>query len=1214
MREGRRKYEGRGSINFKSVKEPARAVYNPDLDALSTPLSKEGLRLLLQSRRLIALRNIVQSYNKIVKANSERTLPEGGDDDPKIAALEVQARGCINKILVDLKTHDDPRGDIAAIDPDNMQSIPPFFTLTRLAQQHVHRSHGLTLQNQRNNRHSARQKLRGRGAHRVASNALKDKHVAPLSFLKRPEDAGPGKPKGSYATDPAEVDCILHSIWDKITDGNLQDPAQAAKNFCNKYNKYIHKASQFKVADLTVDDFINQCHHDTESAAGLDGWAARDLDLLSRHAIQLLVDMLNHIELGGHWPKAMLATRAVFLSKDAGDTSNPLAYRILKITSGIYRKWGSTRIKDLNQWIQEWDDGAINAGVPGKGAVDAWHTTALDIEYAITNNIKLAGGSIDVYKCFDQLNRELVFALAQEAGMPTRILNAYKEYITNMQTHFQVANTIGKPYQDRASLPQGCPFSMMMVSLLLKPWINLMRVANVTPRCLADDLMIIATGHGHQSRTIKGMTLSRAYFQDIGAKVADKKCFCFATDTSTRSFLARYDWDGQGLQIPVINSFRDIGTHVNVTTSNNGKTLTDRMSKARYSTNRLRWLPMPLEFKQKIVQANILPAGLYGCEAAWVNKSCLKAFRAAVANALGPRSNRASNEVVFHNTSTSKDLDPSTYILLQRVLTLRRTLSKYPERIDQVKSIIGKYNNELLQEPNTKVISIPQGPVALLMHSLKECGATLRDDFNVVQPNEPYVDIWHMPWQHLKNAIQEIAANARTRVGTESRQHMKDLHEIDGSIHKQIIHSLAPKERKVFNHLSSGAAWSEEHKANIGLSNGECKLCGACTTDITHVAWECEHVHKHREHRALVDIDHKLLPTYIKHGLAKALTSDVQCTFWGDRPTNVHDVSAATCDAVGLPVSKAKDVIASCKNQEIQDCLKRHGINSSALNARQCFRALKANKGPPHLAMPYRCHRAPPADINVYTDGSWAYPLKEFLGIGGAGVWWPNRDPNIEHRLSQAEKDIAHHKQFPEGAMLYTPIGGYGGSSTRTELAAAIVAILANGPVHIGSDSQAFIDKASDILYKLRLGKPLKCNWKTTSDGDLWEHFTKAAMAKGPKSIRLTKVKGHVTTQQVLDKIFRDCDKKGNDKADHAADLAVQMHGEDVISVAKILQARHRKYTSLMKDVVKHIVEAYLIHKELVEMREGKLHKARGSACTPNILSLRSKCHYQVPW
>ena len=182
--------------------------------------------------------------------------------------------------------------------------------------------------------------------------------------------------------------------------------------------------------------------------------------------------------------------------------------------------------------------------------------------------------------------------------------------------------------------------------------------------------------------------------------------------------------------------------------------------------------------------------------------------------------------------------------------------------------------------------------------------------------------------------------------------------------------------------------------------------------------------------------------------------------------------------------------------------------------------------------MPYKCHLPAPKDINVYTDGSWIHPLKQFLGMGGAGVWWPNRNPDIRHRLSTSEQELAYYQVLEGGVMLFTPIGGYHGSSTRTELAAAIVALMANGPIHIGTDSKAFMDKAIDILYKLRSDLPIKHNWKTMSDGDLWEHFTKAAEAKGPNSINITKVKGHVTTQQNLDNIYRDVDKQGNDKAD----------------------------------------------------------------------------------
>ncbi len=607
------------------------------------------------------------------------------------------------------------------------------------------------------------------------------------------------------------------------------------------------------------------------------------------------------------------------------------------------------------------------------------------------------------------------------------------------------------------------------------------------------------------------------------------------------------------------------------------------MIKGRHSTNRLRWLPLPIEFKEKIIQANVLPASLYGCEAAWANKSSLKALRSAIANALGPRSTRASNEIVFHITTTSKDLDPNTYIFTQRVLILRRTLSKYPEWLAQVKSIIGNYNQQLASDLGTSCLEVPQGPIALLMYSLKQNDATLTNDLHIAKNTEPSIDVWHLPWQHLEKAIEEAAATARIKTASAERQHMQGLEEIDAEAHKRVLHSLGPKERTVFNHITTGAAWSEQHKHDIGLSDGKCQLCNENATDMAHVLWECPQVNKHRQNKNLIDLDINILPVYIKHGLAKAMSVNTQGYFWGQKPTEDPMPNTTSCKATGLPSSNQHAIYASCKDKEIQDCPARHNIEPDNLNARQCFQALKSNKTPPHLAMPYRCHLPAPKDINVYTDGSWIHPLKQFLGMGGAGVWWPNRNPDIRHRLSTSEQELAYYQVLEGGVMLFTPIGGYHGSSTRTELAAAIVALMANGPIHIGTDSKAFMDKAIDILYKLRSDLPIKLNWKTMSDGDLWEHFTKAAEAKGPNSINITKVKGHVTTQQILDNIYRDVDKQGNDRADKAAEIAVNTHGEDVVRSAGILHKRHQRYIKFMKDVALHIVEAYLIHKELVD-------------------------------
>merc|ERR1712051_234330 len=102
-----------------------------------------------------------------------------------------------------------------------------------------------------------------------------------------------------------------------------------------------------------------------------------------------------------------------------------MAYRILKITSMIYRLWATIRVQHLEHWIGTWADPAMFAGVVGAGAEEGWYLTQLDLELKHTTGADVTAASIDVYKCFDQLVRPLVVALARSAGMPANILPAY---------------------------------------------------------------------------------------------------------------------------------------------------------------------------------------------------------------------------------------------------------------------------------------------------------------------------------------------------------------------------------------------------------------------------------------------------------------------------------------------------------------------------------------------------------------------------------------------------------------------------------------------------------------------------------------------------------------------------------------------------------------------------------------------------------------------
>ena len=131
------------------------------------------------------------------------------------------------------------------------------------------------------------------------------------------------------------------------------------------------------------------------------------------------------------------------------------------------------------------------------------------------------------------------------------------------------------------------------------------------------------------------------FLTDIGAPIADNKCFMFATDSFTRNFFINFDWDLEGLKTPCVNSFRDLGAHMNLARNHNGATLTQRLHKAAAMAKRLRWLPITSKMKERIVLCNIIPAGIYGIEAVRVSVIAFRHFRSAIANVLGPKSKKA---------------------------------------------------------------------------------------------------------------------------------------------------------------------------------------------------------------------------------------------------------------------------------------------------------------------------------------------------------------------------------------------------------------------------------------------------------------------------------------------------------------------------------------------------------------------------------------------
>ena len=298
--------------------------------------------------------------------------------------------------------------------------------------------------------------------------------------------------------------------------------------------------------------------------------------------------------------------------------------------------------------------------------------------------------------------------------------------------------------------------------------------------------------------------------------------------------------------------------------------------------------------------------------------------------------------------------------------------------------------------------------------------------------------------------------------------------------------------------------------------------------------------------------------------------------------------------------------ISEARNMEAQEEYKKRNVDEKA-NVRQAFQKLKESEGETLYDFPDvgNCSQRAPVKINVFTDGSLINTNRSFWKLAGAGVWWPDRDLSQEP-LSKTELDMGIVTQKTNGVEVKTCISGYGGSSMRSELAVGILASVANQAVHIGSDSQSFVLKASRIQKMVEEGKTPRRPWSTQKDGDLWELLYNTLKRKGSWTFKVSKVKGHASDDMVIQGTVNAEDKVGNDQADIAADEGVNMHGDGIVKISRLLMKRHLEYTNLVKKVHDHMLKCHKAHKMLTKEKEaGRRGNLPKNENEPNMIAYR---------
>ena len=622
------------------------------------------------------------------------------------------------------------------------------------------------------------------------------------------------------------------------------------------------------------------------------------------------------------WHRSTTHALVAYLEKEGAEVGKVMSYRLLTITAPLYRCYATMRLRCLATWIASWALPEMHAGVPELGAVDAWMEVLSTIEDLTMDRKNYCGGTADIAKFFDQIRRTLVFRIAKAAGMPQPVLTAYQNYIDNLLVYNCLAGGIGKPYRRRCGIPQGCPYSMAMVALIMRPWVLLMRtMVNIQCYILADDVLIVATGNHMIRNFTKALDATHLYLHTMGAKIAPAKSFNFATHPRAKRWLENHTWLHIKDKIKVVKDLRYLGAHIHTGSGVASSTLDDRLLNAQVQLKRLRFCPAGTKAKIRAILTRVFAGAFYGVEAARITPAKLAKFGADIIDTFKQRNNNHNVDRFYATTTKAKDdLDPVTQVMSRRVLQMRRTSCKKEGAKLRFQRTLQKYvkkhevdgrapnwyyqhedNSDDYQHnfppaqphPSTNEYDKqwdkhiePQGPIGLLIESIVWSGMAIDQDLRIWQNGEQPIDIFNTPYQCLKPLVMQAATRARTRAEwgrATGNAISNECREIDREL-SQVNHHLSEVEQGFVRMSLIGSNMS---KCEIAKYNEDidttCNYCKEAESTSDHIKWECSYFKPIREKidPLLAKVPLSCLPINIRNGIAPAMRISGDKTYLG---------------------------------------------------------------------------------------------------------------------------------------------------------------------------------------------------------------------------------------------------------------------------------------------------------------------------------------------
>ena len=363
-----------------------------------------------------------------------------------------------------------------------------------------------------------------------------------------------------------------------------------------------------------------------KTAKGPDGISREDLLMLPDDLTEQILGMIATVETGHSWPTQTMVGLVSSLAK----IPNPQFvnhFRPITVLTLCYRVWSSIRARQALRCLERIVPFSLMGNMPGKSPKLMWYHLQGLIEHAQATQQSLAGGVIDIVKCFNFLPRSPLLEIAAHVGLPQCILIPWKSALRQIQRRFSVRGGVSSPLGSSTGFPEGCPLSvvaMAVANLACEYWMK-HRFPQVQTWSYVDNLETVC------ERAEEAMTSLQKlgeFCQLLDLQIDHDKSFCWANEAQGRKSIKES-------QLKISYFGRDLGGHMNYTNWHTNATITSKIEALEGFWKRLLRSCSPQFQKERAIMASAWPKVFYSISIAPIGPVHFGKLRTQVQRALG---------------------------------------------------------------------------------------------------------------------------------------------------------------------------------------------------------------------------------------------------------------------------------------------------------------------------------------------------------------------------------------------------------------------------------------------------------------------------------------------------------------------------------------------------------------------------------------------------